>query len=731
MFIHGKFHRKKILKILSGINKNYLNQQNLKISRSHGQYNFHKLIEKLSVDFKNIYDIKYKQYQQREDNIEKIITNISLPANQTHLWSQISLKIKDNPLSKIQIFEAQNHFDEAKTIAQQIAKNLTTTKKTIALVNNDQNFCQMVKLHLRRQNIIVDDSYNKNIADLNITKYWLLLLEMFNDESCSFNLLNLLKNPMTDFITFEQKQQLIQGLEKILRHTPGHKNISEIKILIKQSQQPDLEKSFTLLKQILQPIEQLQQQNEIDIAQILQKSLMVLDNLTTNKNVENLFNFNDFTTQLSQNLTNLTQKIKISYESAGSFFRSLAAINKIDKKVENFHHRVKILSQLEARLLNYDLLIVAGLNEGEFTNGQNQNSWIGQKICRQLGIFDMEQKNGMTFYDFCHYLGNKELILSRSKLKDNLPTIKSNILFRLEIFAKIIGFDLQKLDVAPQVFHIAKKPQDQQYLATPLKHLSITDISNWQRDPYYLYAKRILKLKKLQSIDRHPSFAEFGNFIHKIAEEFRKNFQKQYSFSQNINQIQNFANKYFVEFFFKTENKILWQKKIDYILQYLVKYEMEIANDLLEALTELECNFKIENTNISGKIDRINIFADRIEIIDYKTGTIPQKQEVQIGLEPQLVVSLLAFINQFGAKQHHEKQKSLAYYVLKIKEIKEQKTVKEFFKKDKEIKNLKEEAKFGLQKLVKIFDNNQPFCPCPNADIYKKNDYQHLERKMY
>jgi ATP-dependent helicase/nuclease subunit B len=184
-----------------------------------------------------------------------------------------------------------------------------------------------------------------------------------------------------------------------------------------------------------------------------------------------------------------------------------------------------------------------------------------------------------------------------------------------------------------------------------------------------------------------------------------------------------------LEFFFQEENRVLWQKKIDYILDYLVKYEMAIAPDLQDVFTELSCNFSIKNTNISGKIDRINIFTDHIEIIDYKTGTIAQKQEIQNGLEPQLVVSLIAFIKQFGAEKISDKKNSLFYKILKIKEIKENEVKKEFFKKEDEIGNLKQEAQIGLEGLIDIFDNNQKFYPCPNEEIYKKNDYQHLERK--
>ena len=54
--------------------------------------------------------------------------------------------------------------------------------------------------------------------------------------------------------------------------------------------------------------------------------------------------------------------------------------------------------------------------------------------------------------------------------------------------------------------------------------LSVTDIENWLRDPYTIYAKHVLRLFPLEAIDTPPGAADRGTFIHDAIGEFTKTF---------------------------------------------------------------------------------------------------------------------------------------------------------------------------------------------------------------
>ena len=50
----------------------------------------------------------------------------------------------------------------------------------------------------------------------------------------------------------------------------------------------------------------------------------------------------------------------------------------------------------------------------------------------------------------------------------------------------------------------------------------MTAIEKWIRDPYALYAERILNLRALEPIDADPGAADRGSIIHDVLEDFIK-----------------------------------------------------------------------------------------------------------------------------------------------------------------------------------------------------------------
>src|SRR5260370_42292382 len=57
-------------------------------------------------------------------------------------------------------------------------------------------------------------------------------------------------------------------------------------------------------------------------------------------------------------------------------------------------------------------------------------------------------------------------------------------------------------------------------------NLSVTEIEDWLRDPYTIYAKHVLRLRPLDPVDTEPGAAERGNIIHAAIGEFTQKFTK-------------------------------------------------------------------------------------------------------------------------------------------------------------------------------------------------------------
>ena len=118
-----------------------------------------------------------------------------------------------------------------------------------------KNSVQMVKLHLRKQEVIADDSYNlNNIADLAVSQYWFLLLEIFNGESFSINFIKFTKKSFNKFFVICSKNQLIQILEEqIFRKIQGKKKFDDIVILAKKIENQDFQKFICFIEENSSP----------------------------------------------------------------------------------------------------------------------------------------------------------------------------------------------------------------------------------------------------------------------------------------------------------------------------------------------------------------------------------------------------------------------------------------------------------------------------------------------
>ncbi len=60
--------------------------------------------------------------------------------------------------------------------------------------------------------------------------------------------------------------------------------------------------------------------------------------------------------------------------------------------------------------------------------------------------------------------------------------------------------------------------------ARPKRLFSVTEIEDWLRDPYTIYAKHVLRLLPLEAVDTPPGAADRGSVIHEAIGEFTKKF---------------------------------------------------------------------------------------------------------------------------------------------------------------------------------------------------------------
>ncbi len=736
----------RLIKTISDLNNGFVFLPNLdknitpeilaEIGENHPQFMLHKLLKTLEIQSNQVQDVEFEQFKQSSENLKKLLYYAFLPAQKTQIWTKIT-DLDKKSIENLTLIECRNNFDEATIISLIMVKYLQEDmKNNIALVTSDKNLAMMVKEILNKFNINIDNSNNNSLERSEFANYLLSISQLFNCDFKVSNLLTILKNRITKAgfeDDFYNKNLKIFELE-ILRKFFSLRNIQEIEKRIIEFSDNDLQKWFCKIVEILNIFNS--SKNETNFLRIILKNLECARNLSKNSKNEESLNrlagaseFLNFLGELRDQNPNFVIENEIYHKLLRQFISSY----NFEKK-QNHHPRLHILSPIEARIMNFEIMIISNLNEGEFIAQVKTQNWLSRKMRLDFGLCDITRRTGISAFDFCNYLGNKKVFLTRSATKNNTPTVKLRFLLKLETVLKAVNSDF-KIDSGKywhflleqfnysQKFKIIKKDYPNPPLENRLKHISATDISKWIRDPYYIYAKRILKLKPLNKIDEEASFANFGNFVHEVLENFIKDYDKINANNRLETLTDNYGKKYFQKYFTTPESYLLWWSRFKNIANWFVKNEEEIRKDLKETKTELALKANIDGVEITTKIDRINYFNNgHIEIIDYKTGLLPTHSDVKQGFEPQLPIESLIFL-----LNHENLNKnlinSLQYYSLKGRDQ------NKIDNPEKNTSALIEAANIGICELIKIFNQNQtPFYSSPNPDIYKEDDYHHLAR---
>jgi ATP-dependent helicase/nuclease subunit B len=689
---------KKLIKSI----KNYENgcvilygyQKHLNAEEIHPQYYLNELIKFLDLEKLNVPEIKNLEFinspEIKKDFCNLIFNDYKNFDNFKKTCEEIG---KNNEIAEIvlnlEISCFDNEINEAKSIVN-IIKEYNQKDLEIAVICNNQNLSRILKSYLNAYQVNYNDASSQSAIYLDIIGFLLLIFEIKNNEFNSHIFLSFLKH---NFFVKLNNEKLIEEFEiNILRDDRINLRIEGIEAKIKNSKFADFFNKIienlpidNSLNSLIKAFEFFTNQN---FNQILSKSIAGKE----------IFEFFELLKQQNFYFQNI-EDLKIIFNEISYFEKS-----KLDSNVD-------ILSPIEARLLNFDLIIVSSLNENDFPQIDN-HGWIGAKIKKDLGVNKTLKKIGQNGFDFCNYLSNKKIILTHSKYRLGQHNVESPFITKLKTLCKILNLNIDKSQ-----FYQRKINENlhfiPQYLAPSFgnpsenyrpKNYYITDISHLISNPYFIYVKKVLKIEELKKIDYEPSYAEFGSFIHKALEDYIKN-------PTNIN-----FEEIFEKYFLSKQAKLIWYPKFLKIFENFCEDNQEFIDD--ENILEESIKIDLENIKISGKVDRILIDNEKnIKIIDYKTGQVPTKKDVICGLEPQLTVYALILSETLFK---NSKIKELNYW--KLTRTDGSKIIKIFNNED-EISEAILATKNGLKIIFDYFSNpqNKFFATKNEEDDYIQN----------
>lgn len=408
------------------------------------------------------------------------------------------------------------------------------------------------------------------------------------------------------------------------------------------------------------------------------------------------------------------------------------------------HPRLSILGPLEARLLHQDLIILGGLNEGVWPPAPTVDPWLSRPMKRDFGLPLPERRVGQSAHDFVQLCAAPQVMITRARRAGGSPAVPSRFILQLETVLAATrlageGSDMlasaqpwrawAKLLDAPQgEAKTMARPSPRPPLDARPKKLSVTEISTWMCNPYAIYAKHVLLLKKLEDIDADISAADHGTVIHAALENFVRASMTAWP-ADPLAALLEEGRKAFAPFADRPQVMAFWWPRFERIAAWFIDQEEArrregVKPKLVEGKGEL--SLRGGAFTLTGRADRIDRLPDgSVQIIDYKTGGVPSKTEVMMGYEPQL--ALLALMAQSGAFDGVDVSDigKLSYWKLTASKDKDKTDDYE-----KDLAALIDKAKEGLEAQLAAFADPRTVyevVPRPNFSP-RFDDYAHLAR---
>ena len=745
--------------ILPHLDKTLSEEDFLNVGQNHPQYGLKNLLLKMKL---NRNDVRELSGPQVKVDREKLSSYIMLDSNLKESWYNIS-PFEQNILNGVSKINFKTDLDETLGIALCIREKVEQNKKTL-LITPDRKIAKSVASELRRWNIIVDDSAGTPSSEIDTGNYFILLLNAVIEKFSVVNLLSVLKHKFTH-LGYEKNvlEEISNNLEKeILRGNFGLDNLDKI---ISKAEEVKLEKDEIVITPILQLLYKIKEKTscfdkffenkdeKVSLYDLLTLHIKFVEDFVKNDSkepefVNNLLYNGDLENQFVEELKGLLKTLlklkndnleidKMNLKSYRDFISNFMFNIKL-RPTDNSHPLVAIMNSIEARLLDADTFIIAGLNEQTFPSVTSDDPWMSRPMKANFKLPLPERKVGLASHDFVEFFCKQNVIMTRSEKVESKNTIESRWLQKLDAVLKIsdITFDKSYADnllywtynfdnVKGDIKKCERPAPKPPFEARP-KELAATYIEKLYRDPYIIFAQKILKLKKLDDIDVDVMPADFGNIIHNSLQEFKDKQLKTYQEFMNII-MQNalpFKNIDIIDF---------WYKKFETVARWFIKYEEKMQNDIVNTYTEIEGRLPItENFTLKAKADRIDVLKNSMGIVisDYKTGSAPKEKEVIAGYSPQLLLEAIILNNNgFKAIKSNAKVCELKYL-----EVCKEKVVS--FKNDDklDLDELLLKSFDALVSIIKQFeDENTPYISRPNPNevgstIQEYSEYTHLAR---
>ena len=327
---------------------------------------------------------------------------------------------------------------------------------------------------------------------------------------------------------------------------------------------------------------------------------------------------------------------------------------------------LQIMGIQEMRMLDFDKIIIPGMNEGIFPKTSQPDTFIPFNLRKGHGLPTIENRDAIFayyFYRMINRVNEINLVYSTTKTVTGEGEMSR---FLQQLYYEYPG--------EVKIEHVSQSPKNHKpvpvYAEKDENVLKL--LQKWEKDsilspsalslyidcPLQFYFTYVANIRQSEEIVEDLDMRTFGNLFHQTIELIYEPFVEKNvtnsdikSLLANENEIKKCANIVFEQNIpfvkqvsdtfidLQGKNSLVYEVLLKYIKKFL---ELEIENTpfkLLALEKRVSMPFKISENktiNIGGIIDRIDIKDNRLRIIDYKTGrTVQQIKNIEDLFDPK------------------------------------------------------------------------------------------------
>ena len=658
----------------------------------HPQFGLARLLDVLHLKRDDV--IAYGKADPAIETRARAVSLALAPSASTHLWPEMKAEIGDEAMAEafadVALIEAANERLEATAIAVALKLALDTSQTAdsqVALITPDRGLARRVVAELERFGIEADDSAG---TPLNATQQGTLLKLLI--ESTLFPgdpvpIVSLLKHPLTRLgLPAETISKAARLLEvHALRGGTGAVDIATLAPLLEGQvaqtagarHEPawraplsasDLALALDAAKRIAAAAEPLV---EALVRRTPDKGLSITRSTSewaerTGRSLEALVadeagdvsalwtgEAGDALADLLSGVMEAPGGLALSGPDWAGVLEALVSGVAVKPRAMS-HPRVFIWGTQEARLQHVDTIILGGMNEGAWPQQASPNPFLSRIMKIRMGLEPPERRAGQIAHDFQMASGMPNVIYSRALRSGSAPSVASRFLQRLTAIA---GPALTKqmrdrgdhyLRCATVIDEgerqpLATRPEPKPDPSLIPDRYSFSEAGKLRRDPYAIYARRILRLDPVDPFNADPGVAERGTLYHAIIESFVGEKIDPTSDTAAI-AMTELADRAFAEADLPAHIEATWRPRFDDTARAFLNWEKARQSDIRQSFTEAQAALDLPGGfKLTGYADRIDITRGGVaDIIDYKTGSSPSLKQARTLVDPQLALEAAA-----------------------------------------------------------------------------------------